>query len=232
MGGSTASKIQYSTPISEPKKGESAIYRDPKFADALLATPQDGHKTMQQLYTHNFKTHADTDFLGQRPRMIVPGEETKLEERFEFETWAQVEDMTKALGSGILNLNLVPYKAQFRDYNLRFVAIYGKNSREWVLTDIANSIYNITSIPIYDTLGEEATDYMFNQTELATCFLTCNHIEGIVARVKGGNVTHLKNLVIMDEWNLTASLKMAVQNCPGLNLYEFSAVVREGRNNL
>jgi long-chain acyl-CoA synthetase len=68
---------------------------------------------------------------------------------------------------------MIPSKAQFRDYNLKFVAIYGKNSREWILTDLASALYGITTIPIYDTLGEEALDYMFNQTELTTCFLTC-----------------------------------------------------------
>lgn len=151
-----------------------------------------------------FKNSGHVPFLGQRPRK--EGSATELEERFEWENWKKVEEVTKGLGSALINKEMVPNKQQFREYNLKFVAIYGKNSREWILTDIACAIYGITTIPIYDTLGEEALDFMFNQTELTTCFLTCQHLEGMLKRISGGTIPHLKNLVILDEWNLNQNL--------------------------
>jgi long-chain acyl-CoA synthetase len=41
------------------------------------------------------------------------------------------------------------------------IAIYGPNTINWLLTDIACIMYNICSVPIYDTLGEEACEFMF-----------------------------------------------------------------------
>jgi len=91
------------------------------------------------------------------------------------------------------------------------VAAYGRNSREWILTDIANSLYGFTTMPIYDTLGEEATDHMFNETELISCFLTVNHIKGVAERSRLGNVQHLKYLVVMDTENLTEQIEGLVK---------------------
>lgn len=41
--------------------------------------------------------------------------------------------------------------------NFRFIGIYSKNNLEYFINDIGCCIYNITIVPIYDTLGEEAT---------------------------------------------------------------------------
>jgi len=46
-------------------------------------------------------------------------------------------------------------------------------------------------MPIYDTLGEEATDHMFNETELSTLFLSTEHVKGIAARSKLGQCRFL-----------------------------------------
>lgn len=110
----------------------------------------------------NFKNESGRAFLGQRPRKMDDTE--NLEEYYEWETNAQVEEQSMALGSALVHLGLTPERAQFRNYKLKFLAIYANNSREWILTDIANALYGVTTIPIYDTLGEEAADYMFNQT--------------------------------------------------------------------
>lgn len=181
MGSSPPSKVLYSVPVTQPKKGETAIYRNIKYKDSLWTLPKSGAKTVQELVLQNFKTESGRAFLGHRPRKMNDTED--LEDFYEWETNAQVEEISMALGSAIAHLGLTPTKSQFRNYNLKFLAIYANNSREWILTDIANALYGVTTIPIYDTLGEEAADYMFNQTELTTCFLTCNHLDAMVKRI-------------------------------------------------
>ena len=37
---------------------------------------------------------------------------------------------------------------------LKFIGIFSKNRKEWGITDIACVLYGITSIPLYDTLGD------------------------------------------------------------------------------
>ena len=41
--------------------------------------------------------------------------------------------------------------------NLKFVGIYSRNRLETFIVDIGCCIQNIVIVPIYDTLGEEAT---------------------------------------------------------------------------
>ena len=81
--------------------------------------------------------------------------------------------------------------------------IQSVNSREWLLLDIANSMYNFVTMPLYDTLGEAALQFMYNQTELSTAFLTANHAVKTANLVKSGDLQFVKNLVILDSRNLT-----------------------------
>ena len=45
---------------------------------------------------------------------------------------------------------------------MRFIAVYGKNSEEWLLTDLAANIYGITTVSIYDTLGADSMKYILD----------------------------------------------------------------------
>lgn len=144
-------------------------------------------------------------------------------------TYAQVEDKVKALGSGIENLGLAPAKAQYKDYNLRFVGVHSKNNQEFVLTDLTNLCYGYVTMPLYDTLGEEAVDFMLEETELTTLFLTSEHIKKHTKRIKAGKAKFLKNLVILDEKMITAS---DLQDLEGVNWFRFSQVIEEGLKNL
>lgn len=222
--GANNSKLQYSVQVTDPKEGETGIYRRPDFEDGLITTPGHGITTMQELYLHNMKENADEEFLG--TRNLPDG---SLTEKYTWETYGEVEEISRYIGSGIINLNLFEEKAQFRDYKLKFISIYSRNTREWFLVDIANILYGITTMPLYDTLGEEATDHMFNETELSTVFLTCNHVKGITQRIKGGQVLHLKNIVIMDSFNINDEIKGYLE---GVNHYTLEQVIEAGKENV
>ena len=230
MGSSPSKPHNYSVKIEgTTKKGESAVYRSVKMPDGLATLPKSGCKTIQEVWKYRFKNSPNLPFLGQRPRKA--GNPNELEERFEWETFSEVKDIAEALGSSFLNLNLCPTISQYLNYNLKFMAMYSKNSREWILTDCANSLYGIVTVPIYDTLGEDATIFMFNQTELTTCALTCTHIKGITEIVATGKTTHLKNLVILDEWNLTDEHRAQIDKA-GMKAHTFNQLVADGRKNI
>ena len=50
---------------------------------------------------------------------------------------------------------------EWNNMTLSFIGIYSKNTVRYFIADIACGIQNITIIPIYDTLGEEATEFCF-----------------------------------------------------------------------
>jgi long-chain acyl-CoA synthetase len=237
MGGAASKPIQYAVPVTSPKEGETAIYRNPTHKDKLLTAPKSGARTIQEILLHNFKEAPNREYLGYRPIISwKPDEKTKRnvpvhKDAYQFYTFSQVEEKCRALGSGIENLGLAPVKSQYKDLNLRFIGIHSKNSVEWVLTDHANSLFGYTSMPLYDTLGEEAVDFMLNETETTTLFMTCDQIKKHVKRVKQGVTKHLVNFVIMDEEGLTDTDRKELE-FDGIKWYTFSQVIEEGKKNL
>jgi long-chain acyl-CoA synthetase len=227
MGGTAPSKQKfvYSVPVTEPKEGETAIYRHQDAVDGLITETSTGCKTAQDLFTYNFQNCPNDQFLGRR---LMQADGT-LANTYTWETYGEVETIAQQIGSGIAKLGLTEVKAQYEDHKIKFVSVYAKNSREWILVDVANTLYGYTTMPIYDTLGAEACVHMFNQTELSTVFLTCNHVEGIAKGIKDGSYTHLKNVVIMDEENFTDEIKALAD---GATVYTLSQVIEAGKEEI
>ena len=48
------------------------------------------------------------------------------------------------------------------DRKLKVVGIFSKNNAQWVTIDIACMLGDITSVTLYDTLGEQATEFIIN----------------------------------------------------------------------
>ena len=59
-------------------------------------------------------------------------------------------EMSNHLGSHILNKKL-EYKEDI--FGMKIVGIYAKNRYEWIAADIACTLYGLTLVPLYDTLG-------------------------------------------------------------------------------
>lgn len=224
MGTAPSSDIRYCNALEGTKRdGSTAIYRTKETQRQLLSYPE-GFPTIKDVWARNFKECPNHEFLGYRPV-----ENGKLQERFDYITFGEIKKKAEQIGSGIINLGLAPEIREYQDFALKMVAIYAKNSVEWILTDCAASLYGLTTVPIYDTLGEEACAFMFAQTNLTTCFLTCNHVKGIIASQRTGNCGALNTMVIMDEENLGADgLKELLDGC-GMKWFTLSAVMKAGQ---
>ena len=65
------------------------------------------------------------------------------------------------IGSAIISEKLFN---QPEGENLKMFGIFSKNRVEWLLTDIGSCLFGLTSIPIYDTLGDENITYVLKHT--------------------------------------------------------------------
>ena len=83
--------------------------------------------------------------------------EGNLSNNFNWFTVKQIFETAEKVGSGLINLDIVEENNDWNKYKLKFVGVYSKNSIRYSVFDIACGIYNFTAIPIYDTLGAEAT---------------------------------------------------------------------------
>lgn len=80
-------------------------------------------------------------------------------------------------------------------------------------------MYGLTSVPIYDTHGEEGTKFIFQQTKLEVCFIHSRLIKKLFEyRKKNKEYQTLKTLVVLDEENYEAK----DEEVDGVKIYTFS----------
>ncbi len=129
------------------------------------------------------------------------------------------------MARGIEKLGLAAQQ-EYKGTTLRLLGIYSKNREEWVITDFACWMMSITSVPLYDTLGEESISWTFEQTELATIFLSVQGIAKLAAMKKKGSIKTLANVVCFDDVD-PATRKLAEE--AGIRVLAFSEVISAGK---
>lgn len=225
MGCGYSQDIQYTCKVSnEERKHETAVFRSPSTVHGLTDRTGEGNVVMKDAIIHSEKTWPNTPFLGTRKKLP----DGKLGE-YEFLTFREAFTLAKGFGSGLLNLNLVPEIKEFKDYSCRFFGIYSKNSKYWGITDLANSLYGLTSVPVYDTLGEQAIEYIFEVTSLTTIILSRPHLKGIIAASEAKKTSKLKNIIVMEEEVTNEEREQGT--AAGLTIYSFEEVIEEGEKN-
>eukprot|EP01130_Rhizamoeba_saxonica_P013861 TRINITY_DN5966_c0_g1_i1.p1 TRINITY_DN5966_c0_g1~~TRINITY_DN5966_c0_g1_i1.p1 ORF type:complete len:604 (-),score=135.99 TRINITY_DN5966_c0_g1_i1:40-1851(-) len=82
-------------------------------------------------------------------------------------TYAQVGEVSGYFGSGLVNLGI-----SANDH----IGIYAANRKEWVVSLIGCASQSIVFIPLYDTLGPDATVYIMNHSDIS---IVCSSGENI-----------------------------------------------------
>lgn len=76
---------------------------------------------------------------------------------YTWQSYAQCAERRAAIGSGLLSLSIAPGSA---------VGLFGVNSADWMLVDLALHAYSMVSVPLYDTLGADAVQYICGHAEV------------------------------------------------------------------
>lgn len=225
--GNSPSTIVYNVPSSNVEvAGETLAYRHPK-SQGLDLFKAYGGRTIHEGYRERFDRFPDVDGFGRR---VFDSASKTYTQQVQWITNRQFREEAEALGSGLLNLKLCPTVNEWRNMSLRFAGLYAKNSLEYLLFDVACTMYDITVVPIYDTLGEEATAFAFNQTRMETCAMTVNHIAPILKLKQSDAFSALRNIIIMDPANLTPELEdQSLVN--GIKLIRWGELAAAGRQN-
>jgi long-subunit acyl-CoA synthetase (AMP-forming) len=81
------------------------------------------------------------------------------------------------------------------------------NREEWLVTDLSCNLLDITSVPLYETLGQELLSIILTQTEIQTLFGSdvC-----LINVLKLAQSTNLKQVVTFDSY-VSAELKEAAK---------------------
>lgn len=81
--------------------------------------------------------------------------------------------------------------------NIWLIGIYSRNWEEWIITDIACFKNSIISVPLYETLGAGSLEFISNQTEIETIFVSEEKVKSLLD-IKD-HLKHLKTIVSFDD---------------------------------
>mmetsp|Transcript_8967 Transcript_8967/g.8936 ORF Transcript_8967/g.8936 Transcript_8967/m.8936 type:complete len:538 (+) Transcript_8967:363-1976(+) len=89
-------------------------------------------------------------------------------------------------------------------------------------------LYNIATVPFYDTLGEESMKLILNQTKMHSLFLAHEKIEKVLALKREGLAEYLEYLIVMEG---ASDEDRANAREAGITLYDFQDILAHGAKN-
>ncbi|EFP01041.1 CRE-ACS-13 protein [Caenorhabditis remanei] len=106
------------------------------------------------------------------------------------------------------------------------IGIYSKNRPEWIVTEFATYNYSNVIVPIYETLGSEASIFILNQAEIK--IVVCDDIAKATGLLKfKEQCPSLKTLVVME--SLTDELKSSASSL-GVQVFTFEDLEKLGKD--
>ena len=87
-----------------------------------------------------------------------------------WQTYDRVLARINHIGSGLTKLGLGPQS---------FVGLYSINRTEWYLAEQASLMYSMITVPLYDTLGKEAIQYICSQTKTKVIVCSSDKAKGL-----------------------------------------------------
>ena len=225
MGASLLKNITYGTYVSEPKKGETGVLRNPNVVNKpLRETMHLGCETVWDSFEINLKKNRHkNNFLGYRKKI----NKDELEKKFTWITYEEANELILNFSRGLNVLNLCPTINFEDDNSYRFLGIYSRNKIEWLLSYLGAMRDSITIVTIYDTLGDAAIEFILEQSQITTLLVEIKVLKKIYEFAKKNKTFQIKNLIIIekeDDEETAKNLELL-----GFNIYTWEQVIEKGK---
>ena len=225
MGASLLKNVQYATEISEPKEGETAILRHPLYANRELSHKMAyGCETVLDSFEINFKRNRQKcNFIGYRKKI----KKNELEKKYTWINYETADELLTNFSKGLNVLNLCPVIEIEKEGPYRFLGIYSRNKKEWLLSYLGAIKDSITIVTVYETLGLLAIEYILEQTQLITVVLETKALQTVLKLKKENKIHKLKNLIVIEKEDDEETCKELEQL--GFNIYSWEEIVELGK---
>ena len=225
MGSSLLKNVQYATYISEPKEGETGILRNPMYAKGELSQKMAyGCETVLESFEINLKKNRHKcNFLGYRKKI----KKDELEKKY---TWINYETANELLTNFSLGLNvleLCPVINIENEGKYRFLGIYSRNKKEWLLSYLGAIKDSITIVTIYETLGLVAIEYILSQTQLTSVVIEVKALKTLYNLASQNKIHNLKNIIVIEKEDDEETCQELSKL--GLNIYSWEEIVEKGK---
>ena len=109
------------------------------------------------------------------------------------------------------------------------VGVWSFNKPEFHLIIQANAAYNLTTVPLYDTLGPDTVEYCMNHAEIQTVFVSANHITSMLKLAT--KIPQLKVIISIDPLEDSIDYIKEWASEYDVKVYEFSEIENLGKEN-
>ncbi|UKJ90135.2 long-chain acyl-CoA synthetase [Theileria orientalis] len=181
------------------------------------------------LLAESAKYFGNKPHMGVREKIPLPDGGFKFGE-YIYTSYNESLRLAKIIGTALTKENLVP---EFTvDHckivkKARFLGIWSVNCPYWLLTDYACAGYGIVTVPIYETLGDDALFKIMSTTKMQTVCIDSNKLNNLEHLYK--EMKHLKTVIVYN--TLTEEDKQRLVNM-NLDYYFMDDLIEKYKNDI
>ena len=184
---------------------QGPLYRLAQTADALVPFEFRGCTTLKDLFELSVKDFGDEPCLGQR---VNNGGE------YIWLTYNEVKDSTDKIASALISEG-----AEVGDK----IGVLSGNCPEWMVAMQACNKTGAACVPLYDTLGENAVEYIVNHAECKIAFVSAKKI-GVFLKTKG----KIPTVTTVIYWGTPTEEEIKDLGELGINVFSYDKFLEKG----
>jgi len=182
----------------------------------LGVTSLHGCMTLYETFRRSVKLHPSRPCFGERSI-----DSSGVAGPFVFRSYSQCATAVRSLASGFTKENIV----QMNEDGLKLLGIYMKNCSAWCIAEYACYSIGGATVPLYDTLGPDAVEFVINQTKLSAC--VCSSAELPILCKVASRCPSLHFLLLNTGVASVAEIQMS--RAVGLKLFTLNEIDTIGR---
>ncbi|QDZ23682.1 acetyl-CoA synthetase-like protein [Chloropicon primus] len=192
------------TEVEPANETQGPLYRLFNCGDGLVPYEYKGCYTLSELFAKSVEEFGEEKCLGQRngdgPYMWL--------------TYNEVMDATKKIASALI--------AEGADVGTK-VGILSGNCPEWMIAMQACNRIGAACVPLYDTLGENAVEYITNHAECKVAFISAKKIS-VLLKTKG----KIPTVTTLVYWGEPSEEELKELNDFGVNVFSYDQFLEKG----
>uniref|UniRef100_A0A668AJR3 Long-chain-fatty-acid--CoA ligase n=1 Tax=Myripristis murdjan TaxID=586833 RepID=A0A668AJR3_9TELE len=138
-------------------------------------------RTMYEVFLRGLRVSNDGPCLGSR----------KPNKPYEWQSYREVADRAEYIGSALL------HKGHSHTGD-KFIGIFAQNRPEWTISELACYTYSLVAVPLYDTLGTEAIDYIIDKASISTVICDVPDKVKLILDCVAGRKHTMKMIIVME----------------------------------
>ncbi|XP_020102295.1 long chain acyl-CoA synthetase 1-like [Ananas comosus] len=136
-----------------------------------------------------------------------------------WKTYKEVYEEVVQVGSALRQMGAAPGSR---------IGIYGANCPQWIEAMEACNGYSLICVPLYDTLGSGAVDYILDQAEIDIAFVQDKKMKELLF----SDCASLRRLKVIVSFTSTTMEQEEAASKIGLQIYSWNDFLRMGKENL